>query len=45
MGGTNGRTLNEDLRNVLPPLMYVLNAAGMAVFGVNETGAAASCRR
>ena len=39
VGGTNGRTLNEDLRDVLPPLTYVLNAAGMAVFGVNETGA------
>ena len=39
VGGTNGRTLNEDLRDVLPPLMYVLNAAGIAVFGVNETGA------
>ena len=39
VGGTNGRTLNEELRDVLPPLTYVLNAAGMAVFGVNETGA------
>ena len=39
VGGTNGRTLNEDLRDVLPPLMYVLNAAGFALFGVNETGA------
>ncbi len=39
VGGTNGRTLNQDLRDVLPPLTYVLNAAGMAVFGVNETGA------
>ena len=39
VGGSNGRTLNEDLRDVLPPLMYVLNAAGFAVFGVNETGA------
>ena len=39
VGGTNGRTLNEDLRDVLPPLMYVLDAAGLAVFGVNETGA------
>ncbi|MCY4373696.1 MAG: glycosyltransferase family 39 protein, partial [Spirochaetaceae bacterium] len=39
VGGTNGRTLNEDLRDVLPPLTYVFNAAGMAVFGVNETGA------
>ena len=39
VGGTNGRTLNDDLRDVLPPLMYVLNAAGFAVFGVNEIGA------
>ena len=39
VGGTNGRTLNAKLRDVLPPLTYVFNAAGMAVFGVNETGA------
>ena len=39
VGGTNGRTLNENLRDVLPPLTYVFNAAGMAVFGVNEAGA------
>ena len=39
VGGTNGRTLNAQLRDVLPPLMYVLNAAGFAVFGVNEIGA------
>ena len=39
VGGTNGRMLNEDLREVWPPLMYVLNAAGFAVFGVNEIGA------
>ena len=39
IGGTNGRTLNDELRDVLPPLMYVLNAAGFAVFGVNEIGA------
>ena len=38
-GGTNGRTLNEELRDVLPPLMYVLNAGGFSIFGVNETGA------
>ena len=38
-GGPNGRTLNDELRDVLPPLMYVLNAAGFAVFGVNEIGA------
>ena len=39
VGGRNGRTLNDDLRDVLPPLMYVLNAAGLALFGVNEVGA------
>ncbi len=39
VGGTNGRSLNEDLRDVWPPLMYVLNAVGFAVFGVNEIGA------
>ena len=39
VGGTNGRMLNEDLREVWPPLMYVLNAAGFAVFGINEIGA------
>ena len=39
VGGTNGRTLNEDLRDVLPPLMYVINAAGFSLFGVSETGA------
>lgn len=38
-GGTNGRVLNSELRDVWPPLMYVLNAAGFAVFGVNEVGA------
>ncbi|MDE2742583.1 MAG: glycosyltransferase family 39 protein [Gemmatimonadota bacterium] len=39
VGGTNGRMLNEDLREVWPPLMYVLNAVGFAVFGINEIGA------
>ena len=39
VGGMNGRTLNEELRDVLPPLMYVLNAVGFAIFGVNEMGA------
>ena len=39
VGGTNGRTLNEELRDVLPPLMYILNAVGFAIFGVNEMGA------
>ena len=39
VGGMNGRTLNEELRDVLPPLMYILNAVGFAIFGVNEIGA------
>ena len=39
VGGTNGRSLNEDLRDPWPPLMYVLNAAGFAIFGINEIGA------
>ena len=39
VGGMNGRMLNEDLREVWPPLMYVLNAAGFAAFGINEIGA------
>ena len=39
VGSTNGRMLNAELRDVWPPLMYVLNAAGFAVFGVNEVGA------
>ena len=39
VGGMNGRTLNEALRDVLPPLMYALNAVGFALFGVNEIGA------
>ena len=30
VGGTNGRTLNEELRDVLPPLMYVFSAAGIS---------------
>ena len=39
VGGTNGRTLNDDLRDVLPPLMYAVNAASFALFGVSETSA------
>ena len=39
VGGTNGRTLNDDLRDVLPPLMYVANAGAFALFGVSETSA------
>ena len=39
VGGTNGRSLNEELRDPFPPLMYVLNVVGFALFGVNEIGA------
>ena len=39
VGGTNGRSVNDELRDVWPPLMYVLNAVGFAVFGFNEIGA------
>ena len=38
-GGGNARSLNDDLRDVWPPLMYALTAAGFALFGVNEIGA------
>ena len=39
VGGPNGHALNEELRDVAPPLQYVLTTAGFAVFGLNETGA------
>ena len=39
VGGTNGRTLNEELSDVLPPLMYLLNTAGVSAFGFTEVGA------
>ena len=40
MGGTNGRTLNADLRDVLPPLTYrVQRGREWRCSGVNETGA------
>ena len=39
VGGPNGRALNEALREVSSPLMYILNAVGFAIFGVNEIGA------
>ena len=38
-GGPNGHTLTEKLRDVAPPLQYVLTAVGFAAFGLNETGA------
>ena len=40
-GGTNGRTLNHALRDPLPPLQYLLTAAGLALFGDNPVGARA----
>jgi predicted membrane-bound mannosyltransferase len=39
VGGTNGRTLNERLQDVLPPLMYAVNAASFGLFGVSESAA------
>ena len=39
LAGPNGHTLNEELRDVAPPLQYVLTATGFAVLGFNETGA------
>ena len=39
VAGPNGVYLNEDLRDVGPPLQYFLTAAGFAVLGINETGA------
>ena len=39
VGGTHGRTLNADLRDTFPPLMYLLNAIGFWLFGYNEIGA------
>lgn len=39
VGGPNGHALNEELRDVAPPLQYILTAAGFAVLGLNETGA------
>lgn len=39
VAGPNGVHLNEDLRDVGPPLQYLLTAAGFAIFGVNEAGA------
>ena len=38
VGADNGRVLNENLIDVLPPLAYSLNAIGIAVFGFNEVG-------
>ena len=40
-GGTNGRTLNHALRDPLPPLQYLLTAAGLALFGDHPAGARA----
>ena len=39
LGANNGRGLNSDLIDVLPPLAYALNVIGIAFFGFNEIGA------
>lgn len=39
VSGGNGHVLNDDLVDTLPPLTYVLNAIGIALFGYNEVGA------
>jgi len=38
VGADNGRALDSDLIEVLPPLAYGLNAIGIAVFGFDEVG-------
>ena len=39
VGSRDGITLNEELRDVAPPMQYVLTAAGFAAFGIDEFGA------
>ena len=39
VGGRDGIALNEELRDVAPPVQYVLTAAGFATFGIDEFGA------
>ena len=39
VGGPDGASLNADLRDMAPPVQYLITAAGFAVFGFNETGA------
>ena len=39
VGGRDGVALNEDLRDVAPPMQYVLTAVGFAMFGFDEFGA------
>ncbi len=41
IGADNSRSLNPELIEVLPPLAYVLNSIGIALFGFNEIGARA----
>ncbi len=38
-GGANGVQLNAELVDTFPPLMYLLTAAGFALFGYGEFGA------
>ncbi|MBF2735325.1 MAG: glycosyltransferase family 39 protein [Betaproteobacteria bacterium AqS2] len=41
VAGTNGKSLNADLREIQPPLMYFVTAASIAVFGDSPAGARA----
>ncbi len=41
LAGPNGNTLNDDLRDIAPPVQYLVTAAGFTLFGFNETGARA----
>ncbi len=41
VGGLNGNSLNDDLRDVAPPVQYLVTALGFMFLGFNETGARA----
>lgn len=41
VAGTNGKSLNADLREIQPPLMYFVTAASIALFGDSPAGARA----
>ena len=39
VGGANGKSLNDDLRDMGSPVQYLLSAASLALFGTGEFGA------
>lgn len=41
VAGTNGKSLNADLREYYPPMQYILTAASIALFGDHPGGARA----